>query len=179
MDCAWHAYRGVCPELPVPAIAWHSCQADPGQPAHLGRSAWPDWRPLFCAFLLLHLNSCRVARGQDEQVESFGSRMCNLERGNHVLRRRGQLFAICHRVHDGRLRRSRRRSTLLLDHLRLFFARPSRQSAGPLQHRTADWCSAGNRLRRFHRCCFQLAVCICPARLPRSIRSDRRPLSGA
>ena len=37
-----------------------------------------------------------------------------------------QLSAICHRVHDGRLWRSRRRSTLLLDHLRLFSARPSR-----------------------------------------------------
>jgi hypothetical protein len=57
--------------------------------ASLGRSAWPDWRSLFCSFLLLHLHSGGLARRQDQQVESFGSRMCCLERGNDVLRRSG------------------------------------------------------------------------------------------
>ncbi len=40
------------------------------------------------------------------------------------------------------------------------------QSAGPLQHRTADWFGAGNCVRRFHRCCFQLALCICHRSAP-------------
>jgi len=42
-----------------------------------------------------------------------------------------------------------------------------------------DWCSAGNRLRRFHSLLLSVGGMHLSARLPRSIRSDRRPLSGA
>ncbi len=151
LDCAWHAVRGVRPELPVATAAVHSCQADQDSlhisDGQLGRIGGLISRSFIAAFqFLLEWLADKTNRSRVLAIAcavwSAATMCCG---------RRGQLPAICHRVHDGRLRRSRRRSTLVLHHLRLLSARPSRQSAGLLQHRPAAGCSPGNRFWRFHR----------------------------
>ena len=92
---------------------------------------------------------------------------------------RRQLSAACDRAHDGRLRRSGRRSAFLCDRFGLFPARPPRHRARHLQSRSAYRCGAGHRLRRLDRRRVQLARCLHRSRSRGLCCGDRRSAHGA
>ena len=173
LDRRRHAVLRLRPEFPGPAVAGDPCEANPGHAARIRRPVGPDRRPLLRVLLLLHRHSGRLAGGQDQSGRSADTRVRDLERGDDGLRHGRELSAARAGAHDGRFRRSRRRSALLLDHFRLFPAGAPRNRARHLQSRAADRRGAGHRFRRFHRRRFQLALCLSGPRRGGAFRGDR------